>query len=77
MKLPCANCAKAMVDRPWGTKIDMKKPNVHGPSPGRKADLALREKLNRRSKPAPAWPVLGEGGKGSQQNVRKSLYGKN
>jgi hypothetical protein len=53
MKLNRANCANAGLDRQL-TKIDMKKPNVHGPSPGRKAHLALREKLNRKSKPAPA-----------------------
>jgi hypothetical protein len=39
----------------WTTinKIDMKKPNVRGPSPARKAHLALGEKLNRKSKPVP------------------------
>jgi len=35
----------------------MKKPNVRGPSPGRKAHLALREKLNRKFKPPPRLPV--------------------
>jgi len=35
----------------------MKKPNVRGPSPSRKAHLALREKLNRKSKPPPALPA--------------------
>jgi hypothetical protein len=34
----------------------MKKPNAHGPSPSRKAHLALREKLNRKFKPAPPLP---------------------
>jgi hypothetical protein len=32
---------------------DMEKPNVRGPSPSRKAHLALREKLNRPDKPPP------------------------
>jgi len=32
----------------------MKKPNVRGPSPSRKAHLALRENLNRKSKPPPS-----------------------
>src|SRR5260370_331173 len=32
---------------------EMEKPNVHGPSPSRKAQLALREKLNRPDKPPP------------------------
>ncbi|PYL30865.1 MAG: hypothetical protein DMF45_00995 [Verrucomicrobia bacterium] len=57
-------------------KIDMKKPNVRGPSPGRKAHLALRERLNRKSKPAPEWPAPTEGWKKSRQNVRRSVYGK-
>jgi hypothetical protein len=35
----------------------MKKPNVRGPSPSRKAHLALREKLNRKFKPAPQLPA--------------------
>jgi hypothetical protein len=38
-------------------KIDMQKPNVRGPTPSRKAHLALREKLNRKSKPPPALPA--------------------
>jgi hypothetical protein len=35
----------------------MKKPNVRGPSPSRKAHLALRDKLNRKFKPAPRLPA--------------------
>jgi hypothetical protein len=35
----------------------MEKPNVRGASPSRKAHLALREKLNRKSKPPPPFPV--------------------
>jgi hypothetical protein len=35
----------------------MKKPNVRGPTPSRKAHLALREKLNRKSKPPPPLPL--------------------
>ncbi|HET9417699.1 MAG TPA: hypothetical protein VFO30_00015 [Chthoniobacterales bacterium] len=34
----------------------VKKPNVRGPSPSRKAHLALREKLNRKFKYPPALP---------------------
>ncbi len=55
----------------------MKKPNVRGPSPARKAHLVLRENLNRKSKPAPAWPVRERVGKPSQRtNSRSSVYGK-
>jgi len=35
------------------TFANMKKPNVRGLSPSRKAHLALREKLNRPDKPPP------------------------
>jgi hypothetical protein len=35
----------------------MQKPNVRGPTPSRKAHLALREKLNRKSKPPPPLPA--------------------
>jgi hypothetical protein len=35
----------------------MKKPNIRGPSPSRKAHLALRGKLNRKSKPPPPFPA--------------------
>jgi hypothetical protein len=38
-------------------KIEMKKPNVRGPSPSRKAHLALRNKLNRKSKTPPLLPA--------------------
>jgi hypothetical protein len=31
----------------------MKKPNARGPSPARKAQVALGEKLNRKPKPPP------------------------
>jgi hypothetical protein len=34
----------------------MEKPNARGPSPSRKAHLALRAKLNRKSKPPPPLP---------------------
>jgi hypothetical protein len=34
----------------------MKEPDVRGPSASRKAHLALRDKLNRKSKPAPELP---------------------
>ena len=36
--------------------VDMEKPNARGPSPNRKAQIALRDKLNRRSKPPPLLP---------------------
>jgi len=76
MNLTRANCANAGLDRQL-TKIDMKKPNVRGPSPARKAHLALREKLNRKSKPAPAWPIPGRVRKSSRRtNSRASVYGK-
>jgi hypothetical protein len=35
----------------------MEKPTSHGPSPDRKAQHALREKLNRKSKPPPPFPA--------------------
>jgi hypothetical protein len=35
----------------------MKKPNIRGPSPSRKAHLALRENLNRKFKPPPPLPA--------------------
>jgi len=56
MKFPSANCAEATVDRYSGQRLNMKKPNVRGPSPARKAHLVLRGKLNRKSKPVPALP---------------------
>jgi len=37
--------------------IDMQKPTARGPTPSRKAHLALREKLNRKFKPAPSLPI--------------------
>jgi hypothetical protein len=37
-------------------KIAMEKPNARGPSPSRKAHLALTERLNRKQKP-PTMPV--------------------
>jgi hypothetical protein len=37
-------------------KIAMEKPNARGPSPSRKAHLALRERLNRKPK-LPPMPV--------------------
>jgi hypothetical protein len=58
-------------------KIDMKKPNVRGPSPTRKAHLALREKLNRKSKPAPAWPLPDRIKKSFRHRNFRRLYGKN
>jgi len=76
MKLTRANCANAGLDRQL-TKTDMNKPNVRGPSPGRKAHLALREKLNRKSKLAPAWPLPVRVGKTSRRiSPRTSVYGK-
>jgi hypothetical protein len=39
--------------RLYNNAILMEKPNVRGPSPSRKAHLALREKLNRPDKPPP------------------------
>jgi hypothetical protein len=38
-------------------QVEMKKPNVRGPSPNRKAHLALRERLNRKAKTPPLLPV--------------------
>jgi len=35
----------------------MQKPTARGPTPSRKAHLALREKLNRKFKPAPSLPI--------------------
>jgi len=35
----------------------MKKPNVRGPSPSRKAHQALRERLNRKAKTTTPLPV--------------------
>jgi hypothetical protein len=76
MKLTRANCANAGLDRQL-TEIDMKEPNVRAPSPERKAHLALREKLNRKSKPAPAWPLHARVGKRSWRiSPRTSVYGK-
>jgi hypothetical protein len=54
----------------------MKKPNVRGPSPARKAHLALREKLNRKSKPAPAWPLPARIKKSLRRESSRMLYGK-
>jgi hypothetical protein len=34
----------------------MEKPNARGPSPNRKAERALRSKLNRKDKPPPPLP---------------------
>jgi hypothetical protein len=53
--IPCIDNQK--IDPLQADKIDMKKPNVRGPSPSRKAHLALREKLNRKSKPPPSLPA--------------------
>jgi hypothetical protein len=76
MKLAGANCANSIVERHL-ENIDMKKPNVRGPSPARKAHLALRDKLNRKSKPAPAWPSRGESGKRPEGlSPSKYVYGK-
>jgi len=76
MKLGRANCANSVVER-QSANIDMKKPNVRGPSPARKAHLALRDKLNRKSKPAPAWLGRGESGKKPRRlSPSKSIYGK-
>jgi hypothetical protein len=35
----------------------MEKPNARGPTPSRKAHLALGEKLNRKGKPPPRLPA--------------------
>jgi hypothetical protein len=35
----------------------MEKPNARGPTPSRKAHLALGEKLNRKEKPPPQMPA--------------------
>jgi hypothetical protein len=35
----------------------MEKPNARGPTPSRKAHLALGEKLSRKEKPRPQMPV--------------------
>jgi hypothetical protein len=50
----------------------MKKPNVRGPFPARKAQLALREKLDRKSKPVPAWPL---GDRARKSLRRPKVYG--
>jgi len=76
MKLGRANCANLVVERDLAN-VDMKKPNVRGPSPARKAHLALREKLNRKSKPSPAWLGRGESGKKPRGlSPSKFVYGK-
>jgi len=75
MKRRRANCATAIADR-YLAKIDMKKPTVHGPSPSRKAHLALRGKLNRKDKPAPAWPGVRKPARKSRSKMRGSDYGK-
>jgi len=76
MKPTRANCANAGLDRQLN-KIDMKKPNVRGPSPARKAHPALREKLNRKSKPVPTWPIRSRIEKPSLPiSPRRSFYGK-
>jgi hypothetical protein len=36
----------------------MEKPNARGPTPSRKAHLALGEKLNRKVKPPPRLPAF-------------------
>src|SRR5712692_5471439 len=48
----------------------MKKPNVRGPSPIRKTHLALRDKLNRKSKPP---PPLQERAKNLERNWQRQL----
>ncbi|HYY13952.1 MAG TPA: hypothetical protein VE758_05920 [Chthoniobacterales bacterium] len=45
-----------MGSKPYATTTPVKKPKVRGPSPSRKAHLALREKLNRKFKQPPALP---------------------
>jgi hypothetical protein len=45
--------AQTPLQRP---KINMEKPNARGPSPSRKAHLALKERLNRKPK-LPPMPV--------------------
>jgi len=75
MKLPRANCVNVELDRQL-IETDMKKSNVRGASPGRKAHLVLREKLNRKLKPAPARPTRAGRGK-NRSEARRSVYGKN
>jgi hypothetical protein len=53
----------------------MKKPAVRGPSPSRKAHLVLRDKLNRKEKPAPPLPISARAKKISRR-VREVGYGK-
>ncbi|HST30114.1 MAG TPA: hypothetical protein VLK27_04685 [Chthoniobacterales bacterium] len=49
----------------------MKKPSGRGPSPSRKAQLVLRDKLNRKPKPVPPFPTL------EQTEARQLLAGRN
>ncbi len=44
-------------ERVRNTQSDMEKPNARGPTPSRKAHLALGEKLNRKEKPPPQMPA--------------------
>jgi hypothetical protein len=44
-------------ERVRNTHSDMEKPNARGPTPSRKAHLALGEKLNRKEKPPPQMPA--------------------
>src|SRR2546423_6529335 len=48
---------RRLAQTPYNLWIDMEKPNARGPTAGRKAHLALRDKLNRRSKPPPPVPM--------------------
>jgi hypothetical protein len=56
MKSARANCVGSLIDRD-SPGTNMKKSNVRGPSPSRKARLALGEGLNFKSKPVPLLPI--------------------
>jgi hypothetical protein len=51
----------------------MEKPNARGPTPSRKAHLALGEKLNRKGKPPPRLPAFAKATAGKP--VKKSSSG--
>ena len=52
--------------------VAMEKPNVRGPSPSRKAHLALGPQLNRKAKRPPPLPAFAEtaAGKPSKESSR-------
>jgi hypothetical protein len=57
----CARQLREFLHRSTIAKIDMEKPTAQGPTPARKAHIALGEKLNRKSKPPPPLPVRPRG----------------